>query len=174
MFTRSYLGIDGKEFTAGTALDTSLEVDTYILDVLYRVYRNDNFEVMLGGGIHAIDFEASMKGRAFIDNFERESATASSDLLAPLPNLRAQMFYAFNERWALGMSMGWLSANYDDYDGSFGYVHARLGYSFNKNWALTLGYQLSQIDLTHEKSSTEETELEIDFNGPTLLLNYRF
>lgn len=165
---------DGKEFKAGAAVDTSIEIDTYILDVLYSVYRTDRAELMLGGGIHAIDFEAAIQGQAFVGDLEAQTAKASSDVLAPLPNLRAQGFYAINDKWGVGGVVGWLSANYDDYDGSFAYIHARLAYALSTHFSVSMGYQFSDVELTYTPSSVKETELEVQFSGPTLLLNYRF
>ncbi len=165
---------DGKEFQAGASVDTEVGIDTYIVDVLYSVYRSDRAEILLGGGIHAVDLEASIKGRANIGDLEREGARASSELLAPLPNFRAQAFYSLNENFGLGIAVGWLSADYDDYDGSFVYAHPRLGYSFNDRWAITVGYQFVDLDITYEKASNRELEFNVDFTGPTAFLNYRF
>ena len=165
---------DGVEFQAGAAVDTSMAIDTYILDVLYRVHRSDRLEILVGGGLHAFDLDTSIEGRAFVGDRFRERASASSELLAPLPNLRAQVFYSLGGRWGLGGALGWLSANYDDYDGSFFYAHPRIGYWFGERWAATLGYQYVDIDLTYDKSSTKEIEFDASFTGPTFFLNYRF
>ncbi len=69
---------DGVEFTAGAALDTELEVDTYIVDVMYSVYRGERSEVMLGGGLHAFDLSAELSARVFIDDQERTGSSADS------------------------------------------------------------------------------------------------
>ncbi|RLQ20875.1 hypothetical protein DWB85_15015 [Seongchinamella sediminis] len=165
---------DGKEFQAGASVDTKLSIDTYILDIMYSAYSTSNAEFLLGGGIHAIDLETSITGRAFVGNIEREASTGSSELLAPLPNLRAQAYYKLNDHWGLALYAGWLSANYGDYDGGFTYIHPRLAFGIGDTWALTLGYQYVKLDLTQEKSSNRENEYDIDFRGPTLFLNYRF
>lgn len=165
---------DGQEFTAGLAADTGISIDTYIVDVLYSVYRSETLDVMLGGGLHAFDLEASIKARAFIDDDSRRAEAATSDLLAPLPNLRMQAFWRISDNWRASITTGWLSANYDEYDGSFAYLHPRIGYLFGDNWAVSLGYQWVNIDLTQKKSSLRETEFDAEFMGPTLFLNYRF
>ncbi|TDG15730.1 hypothetical protein E2F43_05760 [Seongchinamella unica] len=165
---------DGKEFQAGASVDTELSIDTYILDVMYSAYSNANAEVLVGGGIHAIDLETSIRGRAFVGNIEREATTGSSELLAPLPNLRLQAYYRLNHKWGMGLYAGWLSANYGDYDGGFTYIHPRIAYGMGDHWSLTLGYQYVKLDLTQEKSSRRENEYNIDFKGPTLFLDYRF
>ncbi|MEH6587478.1 MAG: outer membrane beta-barrel protein [Halioglobus sp.] len=165
---------DGKEFQAGASLDTNIQINTYILDVMYNVYSTDRAEIFLGGGIHAIDLDASITGGAFVADKEAKRAKGSSEILAPLPNLRAQAFYALSDKWGLAVAMGWLSANYEDYDGSFTYIHPRIGYGFSENWSLTAGYQYVNIDLAHEKSSNRENEFNMDFKGPTIFLNFRF
>ena len=165
---------DGKEFQAGASLDTEIKINTYILDVMYRVFDHERSEIYVGGGIHAIDLEASISGRAFVADVERERATGSSEILAPLPNIRAQGFYAFSDKWGAAVAMGWLSANYEEYDGSFAYLHPRLVYAFAEHWSLTAGYQYVNIDLTRKKSSNRESEFNMDFKGPTVFVTYRF
>lgn len=165
---------DGKEFTAGLGVDTGITVDTYILDVLYSVYQKDRLEILLGGGIHALDLDASIKARAFVEDGGISREAATSDLLAPLPNLRLQIYYQLAERWAMGLSAGWLSANYEDYDGDFAYVHPRVAYSFGNRWFITAGYQYVDLELTHKRSRGRELEFNTQFQGPTLLLDYRF
>ncbi len=165
---------DGVVFKAGASVDTELSIDTYIVDVVYEVYQSEQLEIMLGGGLHAFDLETSITGRAFIGDIERERTTGTSELLAPLPNLRAQALYQISDHWGAYMAAGWLSASYEDFDGDFAYLHARAGYWFNEHWAASLGYQWVDIDLTQEKSRDRETQLDATFRGPTLQLIYRF
>ena len=165
---------DGREFTAGLSVDTGVKVDTYILDLVYSVYRSERLDILLGGGIHALDLEASIQARASIDDQSRSGEKAGSELLAPLPNLRAQAYYRLPGNWAFGIAGGWLSANYGDYEGSFLYIHPRLGYAFANRWAITLGYQYSDIDITRSRSNGRGLEFNTAFQGPTLFLNYRF
>lgn len=165
---------DGKEFQAGASVDTELTINTYIVDLMYSVYSSERSELLLGGGIHAIDLDVSITGKAFVDKLEKKRATGGSEILAPLPNLRAQGFYKLGENWGVGFAAGWLSANYDSYDGSFVYFHPRLYWGFSDHWALSAGYQFVDIDLTQEKSSNRENEFNVDFQGPTAFINYRF
>ncbi|MEH6608096.1 MAG: outer membrane beta-barrel protein [Halioglobus sp.] len=165
---------DGNEYEAGASLKTSLQVNTYIVDVLYSVYRTERAEIMLGGGFHVLDLDTSIKGRAFVGNIERESAKGSSEILAPLPNVRAQGFYALTDKWGMSINLGWLSANVDDYEGGFSYVYGRVGYSFTEHIALNLGYQFTDFDLKVQESRGREAEFDVGFHGPTLSLSYRF
>ena len=76
---------DGVEFEAGAALDTELGVDTYIVDLMYSVYRGQRSAIMLGGGLHAFDLDAELSARVFIGEGERSVRNAGSSILAPLP-----------------------------------------------------------------------------------------
>ncbi len=172
--TERDFNFDGKEYEAGTTVDTDFQLNTYIVDVLYSVYRSNNSELLVGGGLHAIDLDASITGRAFIGDLEAKRARGASEVLAPLPNLRVQGFYGITDRWGAWFAAGWLSANYDDFDGSFAYIHPRLGYVINDRWSVTAGYQYVDIEITKEESNNRETELITDFHGPTFFLNYRF
>jgi len=165
---------DGVEFEAGVGVATDLQVDTYIADLMYQVYRSDKAEVMLGGGLHMIDFSMELEPRLFIGDREVSGKKGTSDILAPLPNLRFQGFYALNNKWAVGLTAGWLSASYDDYDGSFTYAHLRTVYRFLPHFSASVGYQFNAIDLTYEQSHNRETELDVDFDGPTIQLTYIF
>ena len=164
---------DGVEFEAGVALDNEIDVDTYIVDLMYTAYRSDRAELLVGGGIHVFDFEAELTGRVFAGELETSRTDASDDLLATLPNLRAQGFYALTPRLGAVATLGWLSANYGDYDGSFTYVHARMFYRLQGGFGVSLGYQFTDIDL-EQKKSRGKNEYEIEFDGPTLQLSYSF
>lgn len=164
---------DGIEFTAGASLETDIEVDTYIVDVLYTAHRSERTELLVGGGLHMFDFSSELTGRVFAGELEASRSSASDDILAPLPNLRVQGFYAFTPRLGAAATLGWLSANYDDYDGDFLFLHARLLYRFENGFGLSAGYQLTDIDLKQDKSNGNN-EYKIEFDGPTLQLSYSF
>ena len=164
---------EGVEFEAGVSLQTDIEVDTYIVDVLYTAHRSERAELLVGGGLHMFDFSAELTGRVFAGDLEASRSNATDDILAPLPNLRAQGFYAFTPKLGAAATLGWLSANYDDYEGSFVFLHARLLYRFDGGFGLSAGYQFTDIDLEQDKSNGKN-EYEIEFDGPTLQLSYSF
>ncbi len=130
---------DGVEFEAGARLDTHLEIDTYMIEVLYSVYKSDRAEILVGGGLHLFDFSAEIKSKVSVGDQERSGSEATDDILAPLPNFRAQGFYAITPKWAVVGSFGWLSANYEDYEGSFSYLHARTVYRFTDHFGVSVG-----------------------------------
>ncbi len=163
---------NGIEFEAGVRVDTDVEIDTYIFDLMYSAYQNERSEIMLGGGVHMIDFSMGIEGKVFAGDIEASDQAGTSHLLAPLPNLRIQGFHALTNKWALGFTGGWLSATYGDYSGSFAYAHLRTLYRFTPHFSASVGYQYNGIDLTYEKSKNRETKLDMDFDGPTVQFTY--
>jgi len=164
---------DGVEFEAGVQLDSKLKLDTYIADVLYNVYSTEKSSIFIGGGFHVTNIKSEVKTKIFVDDRERTGMSGGDDLLAPLPNLRMQGMYAFSPKWALTGTVGWLSLNYDDYEGSFTYLHARLGYSITEHFGVSAGYQFLSMDYSVQRKRGE-AGIDIEFSGPTLQLGYRF
>jgi hypothetical protein len=115
----------------------------------------------------------SFESRVFINDRERVGSRASDDLLAPLPNLRLQGFYAFSSKWALTTSLGWLSFNYDEYEGAFTYLHLRTTYRFSDRFGAALGYQYLDMDFS-QNDAEGKVGLEAIFSGPSLHLTYNF
>ena len=164
---------DGVVFEAGAKIDTELRIDTYMLEALYSVYKTDRAEILLGGGLHMFDFGAELKAKVFVGDQERTGKQASDDILAPLPNLRAQGFYAITPKWAVSGAVGWLSADYEDYSGAFTYVHVRTMYRLTEHFGMGVGYQHVDVDLTVDGSDVE-SGFDIQFSGPTAYLAYSF
>lgn len=164
---------DGVDFKAGVVIDSELQIDTYMADILYKVYSSDRAEVLIGGGLHIIDLSTDIEARLFVDEDSITGQRGESALLAPLPNLRMQGFYALTPKWALSATLGWLSMAYEEYDGGFSYIHARSSYHFTDHFAASLGYQYIDLDFTRDRERGE-TGLDASFSGPSLVLSYGF
>jgi hypothetical protein len=164
---------DGIEYQVGARLDTNVSVDTYIVEALYSVYKTDRAEVMVGGGLHLFDFSASIKSKVIVGDQELTASEGNDDILAPLPNLRLQGFYALSPRWALAASIGWLSIDYKDYSGSFVYLHARTTYRFTERFGASIGYQFVDLEFDHDKTNGD-VGIDLRFEGPTVMISYSF
>lgn len=171
--TQKTFEYNGVEFEAGAKIDSTLTLDTYIFDAMYKVYSSDKAHLFVGGGIHITDIGAELKAKAFVDDQERSGKRSSDDLLAPLPNLRAQGIYAFTHKWSLSGTAGWLSLNYDDYEGSFAYISGRVSYLFNDHLGFGLGYQFLDMDFNAQRKHGE-AGVDLQFNGPSAYLTYSF
>jgi len=164
---------NGVEFEAGAQIESKLKVKTYIADILYKVYGSEKATIFVGGGLHVAKIETELETRVFVGDKEQTGVSGGDDILAPLPNLRMQGMYAFSPKWALTGTVGWLSLNYDDYEGSFSYIHARLGYSITEHFGVAAGYQLLNMDYSVQRKHGE-AGIDIEFSGPTVQLAYRF
>jgi opacity protein-like surface antigen len=164
---------DGVEFTAGAELQSKYEVDVYMVNVLYTVHRSDRLEVMLGGGLHAFDLSAEISGNVTINEQAGELRKAGSTLLAPVPNLRGSATWALTDRFGIGLVGGWLSANVGDYSGDFVYAHLRGYYRFTDSLGVSLGYQLTNIDIERDRARSS-VAFNSELDGPSLTLTYSF
>jgi len=165
---------DGVAFKAGALVDTTLEIDTYALDVLYAVHQSQRAELLVGGGIHTLKLGANFEGLVTAANETVTFSTASDDLTAPVPNLRARGTYAFNDRLRADLTIGWLSANVDDYDGSFAYAHVRLRCRLSERSSLSLGYQATTVEISRKPGGGREQKFDAELYGPSLQLHWAF
>ena len=164
---------EGEKFEAGASLESDISVKTYLVDVMYSVYKSDRADLQFGGGLHAFDFDVEMTGSVFINEESRTRTAVNDDLLAPLPNLRLNGVYALNSRWIVRGDLGWLSANVDDWEGSYSYIRLGTDYRFGNRFGVGLGYQYFDIDVSRERSRTKST-FDLTYQGPMLYLNYGF
>lgn len=171
--TRRSFTFNGETFEAGVGLRSEFSLDTYIVDVMYSAYKSDRAELQVGGGVHAFDYDIKFTGIAFAGDTTRTGSTASDDLLAPLPNLRAHGIFAITPRWAVYGTLGWLSANVDTWDGEYIYGNLQTDYRLTEHLAVGAGYQAVSVDVSHGGSAVDSS-LDIMYRGPTLYMSYAF
>ena len=164
---------DGTAFTVGSTIQTALDIDAYIASLMYRVHRSERFELFAGGGIHALDLGAGISGQVRVNESASEFRTASSSLLAPVPNLRAMAVWSLTDTLGLRLNAGWLSANVDEYEGAFTYAHLRMLWAVGKNVGVSLGYQFTDVDI-ERVTDRAAIAFDVALDGPTLTLNYGF
>jgi len=165
--------IDGVLFPVGIALDSSVTVDTYVLNLGYSFIKDQRKELGIGLGVHGFDFEAKVNGFAIIGDDEIPIVDDSQDFVAPLPNIRVFGAYAFDSRWHATIQAAWLDADIDDYSGEMWKIDGKVEYRATKNLGVGAGYLWTSVDVTVEKNSKDE-EYDLEFNGPLLYLSYNF
>ena len=74
---------------------------------------------------------------------------------------------------SLFFTLGWLSLNIDEYEGSFSYISARVFYLFTDHLGLGLGYQFLDMDFSVDRKNGE-AGVDMQFNGPTAYISYSF
>ena len=167
---------DGQEYTAGLTLETEFNLDTLLVAANYSFIRNDRLELGAGFGLHAFDIETVISLDA---RLEGENANpggrkrSTSELLAPLPNLRGFGTYMITPKWSVVGQLGWLSFNYEDYDGDYLYINLATEYRFTDRFGVGVSYQVSEVDVSHDSKHGEQS-FDIDLYGPSLYLTYGF
>jgi len=164
---------DGQEFEAGARLRSNLSVDTYLIDVMYSLYKSEKAEFQLGGGMHAFDFDTELTGTVSLEDESRSQTSSGEGLLAPLPNLRVNGLYAFTPKWVLRGSLGWLSVDIDNWNGEYTYLRLSSDYRISDHLGIGLGYRYYNINVSHRGSRAKST-FDLSYRGPALYLKYGF
>ncbi|MEH6519534.1 MAG: hypothetical protein V7742_22895 [Halioglobus sp.] len=164
---------DGVEYTAGVRLETDFGLDTYLLAVNYSLIKDDRKEFGVGLGLHAFDIDSTIATAVGVDGLERAGTRTNSQVTAPLPNFRAYGTFLITDRWEVSAALGWLSFNYEDYDGDYLFLTAFTEYRFTERFGIGLSYQVAEIDVIHDDSNSKK-EFNIDLLGPSIYLTYGF
>ncbi|MFT5333533.1 MAG: hypothetical protein ACJAUG_002186 [Halioglobus sp.] len=176
-FAAKDFNFDGEAFSLGAGVDVEYTMDTYLIDVTYSFIRNENWEVIVGLGLHAFDIETVISGRLEVDSDMGgnvlEASSAAADVLAPLPNFRGGVKYMITPRWEVNASVGWLSLEVDDIDGEYAYADIGTEYRITEHFGIGATYQISQIDVTSQEDNGFN-KLDVDFSGPSVYLSYGF
>ncbi|MDA0649518.1 MAG: hypothetical protein O2876_00885 [Proteobacteria bacterium] len=158
----------------GSALETSLTIDTYIFDAMYTLQRTDRSEFTIGGGFHVLDNDVLIKTQRTVNDTEREEVEQGrASLIAPLPNLRASYFHAFTPTVSMLATAGWLSLSYDRYDGDFRYFRLKAEYLVTDSLSLSAGFQIASIDV-QENLDRGYNRFDVQFSGVTVGMSYAF
>ena len=164
---------NGQEYTAGTRLKTDFNLDTYLIAANYSPIRDSRKELGVGFGFHVFDIESTIAAEVGLTGFEQEGSRTTSEVTAPLPNLRAYGTYMVTDRWEVSVSTGWLSFSDEEFSGDYLYLTAFTEYRFTKNFGVGLSYQVAEVDLTKEDSKSKK-EFDMEFYGPSVFLTYGF
>ena len=165
---------DGVVFPVGATIDSRLRADAYIADVSYTLWKQRNYELGLGLGVHAFDLDMGISGTISIGDANLEVASAEEELLVPLPNLRIFGTYAFSEKISFSGSAGWLSMSYENYDGDFLYVRGQLEYRLTDRWGVGAGYQYTEVDVEHNRDNGDFEAYDFDLSGLQGYISYSF
>jgi hypothetical protein len=89
------------------------------------------------------------------------------------PYVRAYGAYMISDKWEVTATAGWLSFDYEDYEGAYLFLTVFTEYRFTKGFGMGLSYQIAEIDII-EDNGTGKKDFEIDFLGPSVYLTYGF
>ena len=162
---------NGTVFPVGYDIETDIGYDAYILDINYAVFRGDRHEFSIGAGLHAFDLNLEIEGRVFVGDLEVDKINDTTELFAPLPNIRLYGFYALSPKWHVSATAGWLSLKYDSWTGDYRYMNVRTEYQVSTRFGVGVGYQITLVDLKKETTSKLD-EYNFELTGPTLYFSY--
>ena len=155
--------VDGK-------VDSSLDIDLYIANLSYDLYSSDRAKFGIGLGVHVVDFDLEIDGRA---NDGTNLGDASEDFTVPVPNLFVGGIYALRNDLLLNYSGGWVSMSYGDYDGELIFARATLEYWPFKNIGLGAGYSYLSADIDRDTGKKEEN-YDVEMPGPIFYVTVGF
>lgn len=164
---------NGEEFTLGARLDTDFGLDTYLLAASYSLIRDSRKEFGVGFGLHVFDIETTIAAAVGVKGKVVEDTRTNATVTAPLPNLRVYGTYLITDRWEISAAAGWLSLNYEDYEGDYLYLTAFTEYRITKNFGMGVSYQVAEIDVIEDDGTTRK-KFDMDFLGPSIYLTYGF
>jgi hypothetical protein len=159
----------GTTITAGTAVESKLDIGIYSGVVTFDLLPTDNFELGLGLGVAAIDFDVS-----FTD--PNSGDRIATDETVPLPVLALRGAVALGPvdvsvlASGISVAIDGDEATYIDLDAMARVRVLGSGDRFT-GW-LALGWR--QIDLDAEYEDDGEAELDLEFSGPYFGLTFAF
>ena len=167
--TDEEIDFDGVIIPAGGQVDSSLDIDLYVANLSYDVYRSKKAHFGIGLGVHVADFDVDVSGKTIVDGNETDLGSGGESLTAPLPNLYAGGIYAFREDLLFNYGGGWMSMSYGDYDGDLIFARGALEYWPHKNVGIGAGYSYISVDVDYTTNKKKET-YDVDMPGPVVYL----
>ena len=155
------------------AVDTEFETDFYIAQVGYSFLKNERAELGIGGGLHIVDFDTTLKVSAGINEASGSVESDSVDITAPLPNVLGYGAYAITSKLSVDGGVGWFGLDYGDYSGNLVTLVANLEYRLTKNFGVGVGYNYVDMDLTIDKSKRKD-KYDLDYKGPVAYISASF
>ena len=164
---------DDVAIPVNAVVDSSLDIDLYVLSVAYNIVHTDKARFGLGAGVHGIDFDLKISGKISVGGGEVPLGDGQQDFLAPIPNIWLHGAYAFTDRIIFRYGGGWLSAGYDDYDGSLLLANAALEYWPFKRVGFGVGYNYITADIDYDPGHKKEN-YDIDLSGVAFYITLGF
>jgi hypothetical protein len=166
--------IPGKDpIPVGASVSTNFDAKWYILEATYSFYRTETVDTGIGFGLHTVDLDTTISAQTRLGDGNREVVSERLDVLAPLPNVLAYLYWKFAPQWSLVGRVGWFGMDYDDYSGRMINSHTMVNYEFSSRWSLGFGYQFVDLDLDVDKTNYVQI-YEVDFSGPMAYLRFSF
>lgn len=167
------LVFDGATFPVGVDVSSSMKSDVYRVTLGYSFVKTDRAEFGGAIGLHATDFDISMKGEVQVGPGVRQLQTRRRDFIAPMPTLGVYGTYEATPKVILTGRADYLSLGSGDYDGSILNTQAAVAYRFNETFQAGVSYRYVAYELDVEKPDYM-ANVDYDFSGPAVFIRMGF
>ncbi|MCG8686120.1 MAG: hypothetical protein MI892_14670 [Desulfobacterales bacterium] len=164
---------DDVNIPINASLESSLDIDLYVINLAYNIIHTQKARFGLGLGVHGIDFELKIAGKVSVGPSEVSLGEGQEDFLAPIPNVWAYGAYALSERVVFRYGGGWMSASYDDFDGSLFLLNAAIEYWPFQNIGFGAGYNYLTADIDYDPGYKKEN-YDVDLSGAIFYITLGF
>ena len=169
----SEFDFDGITFPVGARLDSSIDIDLYVVNLSYNFIRTERARFGVGVGVHAADMNLEVSGKTSVAGVKTDVGTGEEDILAPLPNLYVMGAYSFTDRFIVRGGAGGMSLNSGDWSGTLYFVNAFVEYWPFRYAGFGAGYRYISADIEYEPGHKKET-YDIDLPGPVFYVTASF
>lgn len=164
---------DDETVTAGADIDSSLDLDLYVINIAYNFYSTERAYFGVGLGVHIADIDLQVSGEGTSQGVVIGDESERINYTAPLPNLYIGGAYAFTETLLMKYSAGWMSLQYNDYDGELLFGNVALEYWPYEHAGLGIGYRYTKVDIDYDPGKKKE-KYDVKLPGPMVYAVFGF
>lgn len=156
---------NGVTYTAGTTVDSKLDMSDLRTAVGYSFFRRPDKEIGMGLGLHVTSFSASLNASGI--GATNQSATA------PLPFVTVYANFALTDTWAMSVRADWLSLTYDKYSG--GIRSTAVDFIYQPFTHFAFGFGIHSLSLRLQVDNPDsQLQARIVAQGPAAFMSVSF
>jgi hypothetical protein len=169
---RLQIDVGGIDLEVGVTLEGALELDLYVLNLGYRLFERDGFEIGVGAGVHyvSLDYRAAATLAPELGG-EVLAARGSDDF--PAPNLYGWAGWQLTDRVRGDLKAGWLAIDSGDLDGRIYFGRAVLDYGITERFGIGVGYWVTDFDVDRDSRRRVDT-YDVRLVGPQIHFRVAF
>ena len=161
------------DVTGFATIKSSLKTDFYVGHLGYSLLKNERAELGVGLGVHVVDLDTKLTASGEVNGVSGTVVSSSTDITAPLPDIRAFATYAFSPTLSLDGQVAYFTLDYDKYSGHLVGAGINLEYRFTDHFGAGVGYNYLTMDLKIDRSRGTD-EYDLDYNGPVVFVSAGF
>ena len=155
--------VQGVTFAAGDTVTTSLDTRVIRFGYGYSIFRDDQKDLSLFGGIHVTDIEYDVIGAT--ETIRGVTTTA-------LPVLGARFRANFTEKWSVAANAEVFALDFDKYNGYLLDIALSGQYRFGEHFAIDGGYHFYRMNINSADENLSG-EFSTDYRGPYVSFRVR-